>query len=293
VKFHLAKRWLFVENLQIMIWSTPLLNIGKPRVLRYAKTLYKSTPPKEVEKRIREATQGKLPYFFKFVKDKNNSQVESLDVSGKRTVGRLMSVIPNYRFDFKIEKTGKFDYRMLMNNPNLIHTTDVQHIIDEYNRLVREIRRLNSHDIEEGIDRHSYQFKLLREKIFALNSNHKYLVDAIIYGIFKLHKTAYKTLFWGAFGDIVLENLSNNLSKQENVMLCPKCYSRFAIEDDRMICPHCNARVSALITRRCIDCGEDFITDARNNNHAIRCPSCYREYRRDYIANFMKAQRKC
>jgi len=105
-------------------------------------------------------------------------------------------------------------------------------------------------------------------------TNNKYVVDAIIYGIFYLRKSKHKKAFWGAFGDIVLENLKLNLSKQlDDMILCRRCFTRFVPTDEKRLCPHCGAKNIDIKYEKCADCGEEFAVDIRNANKT-RCNRC-------------------
>ena len=116
-----------------MIWSTPLINIGKPRVQRYAKTLYKPTRPKKIKKKILEYTQHKVPHFFVYAKDKSKHQVEKIN---KSTVNKLQRIIPNPRIKFENTNVGEFDYKMLMRNKDIY--VDLQNtIIKSYEEIGR------------------------------------------------------------------------------------------------------------------------------------------------------------
>lgn len=157
---------------------------------------------------------------------------------------------------------------MLMNNPSLIHTNHVDELIREYTRLAGNI---NTNDNENEDNNYYPQYIKLRNKLFAMATSNKYVVDAIIYGIFYLRKSKHKKAFWGAFGDIVLENLKLNLSKQcDDMILCRRCYTRFIPEDERQLCPHCGAKNANVKYAPCVDCGEDFVVSTRS----VRCPRC-------------------
>ena len=255
-------------------------------VIDYAKCLYKSIPPKDIAKQLSAATNQLLPHFFIYAKDKNKSQVNPPNNS---PVNRLKKIIPHFKFNFRRNKFGKFDFHMLMNNPTLLHTNHVDELIREYNRLASNIK---ASDNETDDNTYFPQYLNLRNKLFEMATNNKYVVDAIIFGIFNLRKSKHKKAFWGAFGDIVLENLKLNLSKQcDDMILCRRCYTRFIPEDDRMCCPHCGSKHRDIKPVICVDCGEEFMVDIRNTNK-IRCNRCQNYAERDNtrarVAKFRK-----
>ena len=218
------------------------------------------------------ATNCKVPHFFIYAKDKTLDQVEPRGLS---PVDRLLDIIPKYRFRFNAKLGGKFDYRMLMDNPNLIHTPHVDYLIKYYDEKIHNFKRVCLSEYE--VDKSTYQFQMLREEMFSLASNYKYVVDAIIFGIFHLRKSSHKSIFWDTFGGVVLENLKNNLSKQCSQMtLCSRCYSRFEPNDTYAKCPVCGTKNAGVRKSNCIDCGEEFSVDSRNTTK-IRCSRCQKE----------------
>ena len=234
--------------------------------------MYKSIAPNDIAKQISAATNCKVPHFFIYAKDKTLDQVEP---RGKSPVDRLVDIIPKYRFRFNAKVGGKFDYHMLMDNPNLIKTPHVEFIIQQYDEKISNLTRIYLHD--EPDEKLPYQFQVLREEMLALATNEKYVVDAIILGIFFIRKSSHKGIFWDAFGDIVLENLKKNLSKQcAQMTLCSRCYSRFEPTDQYAKCPVCGTKHQNVRTGACIDCGEEFLVDSRNMTK-IRCAICQRE----------------
>lgn len=247
----------------------------------YAKTLYRSTPPEHINEQLQSYANQKVPHFFIYAKNKTKRQVAKKNNS---TVNRIQSVVPKRQLSFRAKLSGKFDYRMLMHNPKLICTPGVEDIIAEYRKAVKSIR-INPKAMLAGEDSYSYQFRMLREHMFSLNDSPEFVVDSIIYGIFHLINSARKRMFWGAFGDIVLNNLIENLDLQlSDSMLCTKCLSRFSRDAYKMRCPVCGFQHAGTRTVVCMDCGEEFIVDARNNSKT-RCDQCQNIHRRRYKTN--------
>ena len=198
--------------------------------------MYKSIPPRTIEREMRDLTNCKTPHFFIYAKDKLPSQVEPLN---KSTVNRLLEIIPKYRFKYNKPNGGKFDYHMLMDNPLLIRTPHVESIIEKYSELAKSLR-FNSFGDMDDTDTRSYVIADFRESVFSLGVKPQYVVDAIIEGIFGNRSATAKLIFWCAFGDIVLDNLKRNLQKQSDTMvLCEHCFTRYEIKDGTEQCPHC------------------------------------------------------
>lgn len=246
-------------------------------VIDAAKTLYTPIPPKEIEEKIRACVRGKTPWFFQWAKDKEPANVEPYRPS---TVNRLRKVIPHRRMRFRRGRLSPFDYRMLMRNPKLIITPDVERIVDKYRLMVRNIRRYRQADADT--DAYSYMFKVVRDEMIGDNINPPYVVDAIIYGIFSANYTENKQIFWGAFGDIVYESLQRNIEKlNQHSALCPACYCRYPIGEGETVCPHCGKRRGSVRRVVCEDCGEEFFVPVHVKNKT-RCYDCQEMFRKHY-----------
>lgn len=72
-------------------------------VIDFAKTLYKSTPPKSVKAIISKYTNRKLPAFFVYAKDKTGEQVEPINDC---VVNRIFTLYPEDKFKLKFEDRG-------------------------------------------------------------------------------------------------------------------------------------------------------------------------------------------
>lgn len=249
----------------------------------YAKTLFKTEPPTMIKDRINQAVRGKLPHFFVWAKDKLDEQVEDANSS---TVNRIPRFIPKYKFKYTASKFPKFDFHMLMDNPNLIQTNEVMEYGKRYRRLVQDA----SATLNNNSDSDAYSYALVRFKEDMMEGafNKKLVVDSIILEIFHLKKSKRKRIFWEAFGTEVLENLKKNLGKQETVV-CESCYMRFNPTENGK-CPCCGKSYVPIRIGVCVDCGNKFNIYSRSGNQQ-RCPECQAIYRRKYKAEFIKNKR--
>ena len=253
-----------------------ILTMTNNIVIDSAKTLYSPTPPKSIKRRISSATNCQVPHFFIHAKDKTKYQVEDINES---CVNRIDRAITRKHISFSGQSCGKFDYRMLMDNPLLIQTPDVEYIGSRYIELLRKLRFWEKPD-EEDVDFYSYQYQCVRDEMFSTGQKESYIVDAIIHRIFYQNQSTKKRVFWGAFGDIVLNNLRKNLDKQySDMILCRNCYSRFAPNDAQATCPHCRKRNADLKEVVCEDCGEVFYVTPNNVGVQKKCRTCYGIYR--------------
>lgn len=251
----------------------------------YAKTLFKTDPPKEIEKQMNNAVKGKLPHFFTWAKDKDSEQVAEANNS---TVNRIAKHIPKYKFKYTSNKFPKFDYHMLMHNPNLIQTNEVMNLIDQYGQLSSAMGTVNKSSDANGnyID---YKIFELKEAMLGEAEDVNFVVDSIILGIFGIKKSKRKAAFWMAFGEYVLENLKRNLEGQASIV-CEQCYMRFD-DNENGKCPCCGKPYIPVKIGVCVDCGELFNVYSRSHTNQVRCPDCQIIYRRKYKAEYMRRVR--
>lgn len=241
----------------------------------YAKTLYKPNPPESVKDKIKAIMNGKLPHFFIYAKSKEESKVKC---TNSNCVNRLKQIVPRHKFKFSPGKGGKFDYHMLMNNPTLIWSERCEEIVDEYKDCLRDFKYAK-YNKDEYDNVHDYQFQTIREKMFNCGEDITYVVDSIILGIFGRSNSRRKVVFWGGFGDIVLNNIRHNLSK-EDTTLCTRCWGRYDVKSHSDgVCPFCGYKHQSGELLVCDDCGVEYYENKSSRKKAQLCPNCYREYR--------------
>ena len=103
-------------------------------VIDYAKTLYKPEFPHEIDEKIAQYTNCKLPAFFEYAKDKDKSQVKKRNGS---FVNKIYDRIPNKPINTRGLKLEKIDYQKLMSNPRIICSKEVSDLYDELNKQYR------------------------------------------------------------------------------------------------------------------------------------------------------------
>ncbi len=202
----------------------------------YAKTLYMPNWPEAVAKRMQKASSGKVPHFFIYAKDKAARQVEPANDS---VVNRLEKIVrsPNLRFEKRT--LGKFDYRMLMRDPETQITEHDMPVINLFNELSASCgNRLIG--AENGKDNQAYVFREIRADVLALDNDVCHVTDILVLQLFAIQNSKRKRVFWGCFGDVVLENLRRNID--QNTILCERCGQRLLPTASRQ--------------RMCLDCAE-------------------------------------
>lgn len=190
----------------------------------------------EAAERMKTATTGKVPHFFIYAKGKTASQVEPPNNS---VVNRLEKVVksPNLRFETKT--LGKFDHHMLMHDAS----TEIQERDMPLIQAFMEISQKSGYRLIEddsGKNNHRYIYQQTREQLLEIDPDIKHVVDVLIKQLFYVQNTKRKSMFWGCFGDVVLDNLRRNVDI--NTILCSGCGKRIRPMSGRqMMCDDCAA----------------------------------------------------
>lgn len=218
-----------------------LLCLENNFTIDYAKTLYKPIRPTHIKKEIKKYTQDKLPYFFIYAKNKERHQVEKRN---KSTVNMLKDIIPNDKINFKSIGLNNFNCKMLMYYNDVdINSDEAQLIIDKYNELdLKKYFMLNKKDSEEKYTNIFYTYQLIREEIYSINNNYKFVVDVLVKYLYKKKKTKYKTTLWSCFGDEILDNIQRNIriKLSEGYIQCENCNKLIKPKSNRQkFCRNC------------------------------------------------------
>lgn len=202
----------------------------------YAKTLYKPKRPKEMEKKIKEFTGKKVPYFFIYAKDKDISQVESKNNS---IVNQLEDIIPNPRINTRKIGLEDIDYRLLM------HSTDTQ--IDK--AVIKKYTEFNTAYHFKISMKDEYQNNLhylacqIREELSGFGYADIEVADMLVKYLYEKKNRKAKDLLWFCYGKYIVENLKQHITLKKTKAI------------------------------QCIDCGEWLEID-NTNNRTCRCSSC-------------------
>lgn len=209
-------------------------------VIDYAKTLYKSVPPKDIKNIISKYVNKKLPAFFVYAKDKKPEQVEPINDC---ITNRIYSLYPESSFKLQFDDKKRFDYRMLMNNPDI--EVD-ENVLRTYSDVVSDIKlKMNKNE-----SNNSPAINDIIAAMQSLNYAQYEICDMLVKDMFKDHvvfkNDRRKDFFFTIYGDIVCENIIANKPKYGYV---------------------------------CVDCGEPL---KHNRGGRCRCKKCQTKYRRDY-----------
>lgn len=188
-----------------------------------AKTLFFIQRPENEDNLIRRYTKSKVPHFFVHAKGKKEKNVER--IQKKTTMGRIEKLIPNSRLVFKKNGLSKFDYTMLMSNKGVILDDE---IIEKYKELIMDASRNRGKcDSDERNSHMDYLSESVRNELLRMRENPYEVLDVLIAHLFG-KSSKDKLFFWSAFGDMIFENIQNNIKKREldNTITCEVCGKR-------------------------------------------------------------------
>lgn len=210
-------------------------------VIDYAKTLYQPKRPKTVHALLAKYTRKKLPAFFQYAKEKENTQIQPPNQS---LVNRIADYIPDQPINTRRLALNPIDYRLMMHTPDIRCSTEVQ---DLYRKLNRKYRYM-FHTGKEDANNLCYTAGLLRTRFTETGYSAETITDMLIQDLYGNEKR-YKQLLWFCFGAIICENLKQNLKPSKTKYI------------------------------QCMDCGE--WTEVPASSKSVRCPDCLHLYNKE------------
>jgi len=208
-------------------------------VIDFAKTLYKSTPPKQIKETISKYVNKKLPAFFTYAKDKKETQVESLNDC---IVNRIFTLYPENEFKLSFEDKKRFDYRMLMNNPNI--EVD-ENVLRTYSDMV-STAKLKKHKEEET---NAIVINDIISEMQKFDYAQYEICDMLVKDMFKEHTVfkdiRYKEFFFTIYGDIVYENIVANKTKYGYT--CIDCGAEIKRVNGKCRCEECQKKQKTIL----------------------------------------------
>lgn len=264
-----------ISNDITKIWNSDDVDIDAIKILcmennfciDYAKTLYKPTRPDDVNARLAQITSAKAPHFFVYAKKKTTGQVQRMNGS---VVNSLDSIVPNKRMMFSAKNIGAFRYQYMLSDPNAKVVVN-QEVVSLYDEIEKQYRY--SISFYDDVTNFAYVKDSIIERFSELEYSLSEICDPLVKYLFHTKQSKRKNVFWMCFGDIVLNNLRNNLPKGS--VQCKKCGERFVPEvPQQKMCEKCATyHPVGIKTLHCIDCGREFCVDARNMKK-VRCDEC-------------------
>lgn len=215
-----------------------------------AKTGYMPEMSDAIKDRIKKSN-GKLPYFFRFAKDKESKQVKGRNSS---TVNRICKNIENIKQSkFKFDHHGVFRKEVLFNNKDIMINED---LISHYLKLDREknLKYKNS-DLDRSEILNSINNDIrngMIQKSIDISVDYIDMVDMITKYIYTKHKNLKKTTLWDVFGEDIINNINKNLRLSLNdkrVVMCEECGKRIIQKtNNQKYCKKCAVKINIIKT---------------------------------------------
>lgn len=228
----ISKIWNSGEVSEEQLKIIKLLCMENNFVIDYAKTLYKPTRPKEINKLITSYTKARVPHFFLYAKDKEEHQVEPVNNS---VVNKLEGIIKDFRMKFTAGNLGKFDYRMLLSRQKVQMDDD---LIKRYEMLNKTYHyKVNMQDSENC--NIAYIAKEIREELSQFGYKDVDIANMLIKYLYDIKNSKAKESLWFCYGDIIVENLKKNIDN--TTCLCDRCGDRYIkISNRTKYCTTCS-----------------------------------------------------
>lgn len=248
----------------------------------YAKTLYKPERPADVDELIKSYIHAKVPYFFRYAKDKkftdkedriDECQVEKINNS---LMNKIAVEIKENKSMFRpIKNLNKLNYNLMLQSQ---YTNDeVNEIFDRWNKKYGNNVRFDDND---DTDRNNLGevTKQVLEDLQQVESDLDKVLDSLVIFLYSKPSTRKKKLLWYIFGKQLFERLNDRVG---NIGYCTKCGRR----SGKLINGWCQKCTKAKDVKpvNCIDCGKEIFVSVLNTK-SCRCKECYKDYRKKYKA---------
>lgn len=249
----------------------------------YAKTLFKPTRPKKVDKLIKTYTHKKVPYFFRYAKDKvfsKDSKKSQTEKCGIGVIDRITKTIKDKRIMLSsIKHLGDIDYRYMLSDFNHdVINEKVNKLFNHHNRFYGYNIRYDDRDKDNN--NISYICQTIKQEIAEIEPDTIKVVDSLITMMYKKPTTRKKNLLWILYGDIICNNLENNLDKSN---ICVDCGRRVNYDLVLGKCKSCrpDAANNKMTEKEiiCCDCHKRIVIPS--GSRRIRCEECAIERRRE------------
>lgn len=215
---------------------------------------------------------------------------EQTEPTNDSCVNTLEKIIPDFTLRFSTATYGVMHAEEMMANPQ----------IDVDMELVASYKLLNSgyrNRISEQ-DKYNDNSNFIRLKckqalaLFGYSDDD--VADMLVRALYFDTQSVCKDLLWDAYGEVILKHIQCNLAGRTDI--CANCGAHYVrTRMDNTLCEKCakSARYDQMRYKyvACCDCGIQMKL-AANNGRTMRCPTCYREYRKKYWAANKAAHRR-
>lgn len=218
-----------------------------------AKTLYMPQRAPGFGELLSRYTNGKLPAFFEFAKDKEPSQTAERNQS---FVNQIFSRIPDQPINTRKLNLDTLEYKKLMAHGDIVCPKEVSDLYDDLNRKYRY--KINMKD--EYADNLRYVALSVRKEFEKLGYSEDTIADMLVHYLYGGKKRA-KQLLWFCYGQSIVNHLKQNLTIKKTKLI------------------------------QCVDCGEWI--EVPLNSRSNRCGRCRKEAKKSYQRQLMQKRRTC
>lgn len=197
-------------------------------VIDYAKTLWKPDKSEEMELFLKQYTRKKLPFFFKYIADKNKTE-DKLEKANNSVVNRLTYLVENPDATFTATNCGEFDYTKMLNNKEI----KTNSIIAKKTINTFKYWNMNKKYILNEDDKGHKNFKneFIRRKTVSWIQDEDEVLDILIKYYYHDIDSDNKRTLWEIFGETIIERLNKELPSNSEV--CDVCGKRFVKENPK------------------------------------------------------------
>lgn len=244
-------------------------------IIDYSKTLFKpEMTPEQAMGEIKEYTNGKVPYFFKYAKNYKDKDVDQKvvqkikeipqeDGTVKRVieheyipvVNMLEDIISTKKIHFR-NVSNKLEYKKLhsVNNFEIMNKNLYDAIKDKYIDVNKNKNKYIDKDDVEYKDKdtkYGYIAKIIKKEFmevaeqFDNNITDAKVADILVDYLYRVKKADNKKTLWECFGDILLTNIKKNVN---NIKDCEYCGTEFTPNHGRekYCCGNCKKEAEKI-----------------------------------------------
>jgi hypothetical protein len=112
-----------------------------------------------------------------------------------------------------------------------------QQIIDEYIKLNQSKKWMMKKQDNMKTDHKLYIYNQIKDSLLKINNDLDYVVDVLVKYLYQYKNSSYKETLWWSFGDVLLNNLTTNIS---GTIRCEHCGKRVEqIKQRQNLCMNC------------------------------------------------------
>ena len=235
----------------------------------YAKTLFKPTRPKEVDKIIKKYAKPKTPFFFQYAKDKRIDQVEPIT---DNTINKIVKEInPNRQMFSSIKNLGNVDYRVFLKE-------DLEYDNEEVNKCFQRWNKkygLNLTFDDDNIEQNNTPIIIqqIKKELKEIESDEDKIITSLVRFFYRKSSSRKKRLLWYTYGRELYNNLVENVGKRNICHRCGAVTTETLIRGKCRECRTKEAKKQGYKILDCIDCGKE-IRVPISNRRTCRCERC-------------------